>query len=232
MRFAKNCFDVGLMINQGHFRLADWTDGIGLELDHIIEVEGLVQHRFQIGGAVLKVNVAAEPLPSSPRTGFVSFVINGRRFGLRDGSPFPDGSAPTSTVLRQDGLHVEIASPSVDRAMRFYIENLGLEEQDSATVRCGTGYLNFRVGETRGEPALIGTGMRYITLQVFDADSACSEVVAKGGTLGREPVSYGDVARYGFVRDPDGNWIELSARASVIANQGEVEPKSQESPTD
>ena len=33
--------------------------------------------------------------------------------------------------------------------------------------------------------------------------------------LAREAVSFKDVARYGFVKDPDGNWIEISARASL-----------------
>ena len=32
---------------------------------------------------------------------------------------------------------------------------------------------------------------------------------ASGGRLGRAPITLGEVARYGFVLDPDGNWIEL-----------------------
>ena len=33
--------------------------------------------------------------------------------------------------------------------------------------------------------------------------------------LAQAPVSLGQVARYGFVADPDGNWIEISARTSL-----------------
>jgi lactoylglutathione lyase len=35
---------------------------------------------------------------------------------------------------------------------------------------------------------------------------------------GYAPVSLGKVARISFVRDPDGNWIELSQRASLTGN--------------
>jgi lactoylglutathione lyase len=61
----------------------------------------------------------------------------------------------------------------------------------------------------------IGLGFRYLTVQIFDADEACAQIVARGGRLGRPPVTLGTVARYGFVRDPDGNWIEISARTSL-----------------
>jgi lactoylglutathione lyase len=39
--------------------------------------------------------------------------------------------------------------------------------------------------------------------------------VARGGTEGRPPLTLGATARISFVRDPDGNWIEISQRASL-----------------
>ena len=62
----------------------------------------------------------------------------------------------------------------------------------------------------------IGPNFRYLTIQIFDADESCRQIVDRGGRLGRAPVTLGEVARYGFVCDPDGNWIELSARASLV----------------
>ncbi len=32
---------------------------------------------------------------------------------------------------------------------------------------------------------------------------------------GAPPVTLGEVARISFIRDPDGNWIEISQRASL-----------------
>ena len=220
MRFAKNCFDIGLMVDISAFRLEDWTIGLGLEVDQVIEIEGLRQHRFHVDQAVLKVNVAIDPLPAGPLPGFASFAIRGRRFIVRDGAPVLSENDPAATagVPDQHGLDVEIVSPSVDDAMRFYTEVLGLEKAGSASVRCGSGIVSFRTGEGPADGALLmGPGIRYLTLQVFDADEACAKVAAGGGRVSRAPVNFGDVARYGFVLDPDGNWIELSARASVIA---------------
>jgi lactoylglutathione lyase len=64
-------------------------------------------------------------------------------------------------------------------------------------------------------PDFIARGWRYLTVQIFDADQACAGIVARGGKLAQAPVSFGQVARYGFVADPDGNWIEISARTSL-----------------
>ncbi len=54
-----------------------------------------------------------------------------------------------------------------------------------------------------------------MTLQVFDVDAAHDGVLARGGREGRPPITLGKIARISFVRDPDGNWIELSQRASL-----------------
>jgi lactoylglutathione lyase len=38
---------------------------------------------------------------------------------------------------------------------------------------------------------------------------------ARGATEGGAPVTLGTTARYSLVRDPDGNWLEISQRASL-----------------
>lgn len=220
MQLAKDCFDVGLMIDPSRFRLEDWSLGLGLELDCIIELEGLRQHRFHIGQAVLKVNVGIDPLPASAASGLTAFAVRGQRFELRDGAPIavPADASTISSSSVGDGLDIEIASSSIEDSMRFYIEVLGLERVDGAAVRCGPGFILFRKTDERTSSGpLFGPGIRYLTFQVFDADAVCEHIEARGGATGRSPVDYGDVARYGFVLDPDGNWIEISARASVIA---------------
>jgi lactoylglutathione lyase len=62
---------------------------------------------------------------------------------------------------------------------------------------------------------LIGPGFRYLTVQVFDADAEMAAIVGRGGRIVREAVNFSGVARYGFVADPEGNWIEISARTSL-----------------
>ena len=66
-----------------------------------------------------------------------------------------------------------------------------------------------------------GKGWRYITFQVFEVDREHAHVLAHGGREARAPVTLGSTARISMVRDPDGNWIELSQRASLT---GSLEP--------
>ena len=53
-----------------------------------------------------------------------------------------------------------------------------------------------------------------MTLQIFDCDGLTAALEAQGVEVGQPPRTIGEV-RYSFVRDPDGNWIELSERASL-----------------
>jgi hypothetical protein len=61
-------------------------------------------------------------------------------------------------------------------------------------------------------------GWRYITLQIADIDAVHDELRRKGVREGLAPITLGDVARISMILDPDGNWIELSRRASVVGS--------------
>ena len=63
-----------------------------------------------------------------------------------------------------------------------------------------------------------GHGWRYITFQVFKVDAEHAAVLARGGREALAPVTLGTTARISMVRDPDGNWIELSQRASITGS--------------
>src|ERR1700730_2149509 len=72
-------------------------------------------------------------------------------------------------------------------------------------------------------------GMRYITVQVRDVDADHRRFMSMGVWEGAAPVSLGAVARISFIRDPDGNFIEISQRASLT---GPIpgEPATQRAP--
>ena len=57
-------------------------------------------------------------------------------------------------------------------------------------------------------------GLRYMTVQIFDCDGLTAALERAGVEIGMAPKTVGQV-RYSFIRDPDGNWIELSERASL-----------------
>jgi len=60
--------------------------------------------------------------------------------------------------------------------------------------------------------AMAELGIQYVTLQVRDCDAAFRALKAAGAAVAVEPSTFGTVARISFVRDPDGNFIELSQR--------------------
>jgi catechol 2,3-dioxygenase-like lactoylglutathione lyase family enzyme len=68
------------------------------------------------------------------------------------------------------------------------------------------------------DPVRQAVGWRYITLQVTDIDAVHEELRSKGVREGLAPITLGDVARISMILDPDGNWIELSRRASVVGS--------------
>ena len=57
-----------------------------------------------------------------------------------------------------------------------------------------------------------------MTFQVADVVSEHNYVLAHGGQEGMAPERLGDVAYISFVRDPDGNWIEISQRKSITGS--------------
>ncbi|HLW75682.1 MAG TPA: VOC family protein [Bryobacteraceae bacterium] len=61
---------------------------------------------------------------------------------------------------------------------------------------------------TRGKTAA-ADAMASLILEVPDLDKAIDAVKANGGTLMRPPAKSGEGLSYAFVKDPDGNQIEL-----------------------
>jgi hypothetical protein len=59
---------------------------------------------------------------------------------------------------------------------------------------------------------------RYITLQIADIDTIHNDLRNKGVREGLAPVTLGNVARISMILDPDGNWIELSRRTSIVGS--------------
>jgi lactoylglutathione lyase len=63
-----------------------------------------------------------------------------------------------------------------------------------------------------------GPGWRYTTVQIRDCVAEHAGVLARGGEEGAPPSLLGETVRMSFVRDPDGNFIELSQRASLVGH--------------
>lgn len=231
MRLAKPHLDIGLFTNDIASHRAFWTETVGLRLDHELEFTGgIVQHRYDAHNSVIKVNHFPQPLPLQPPSGYVGIAI------AREGAEIWEGRHPGGERVRLappgtdgvTGIGITVSTPNPGRMMDFYTEVMEFEPVGPSSVRCGDSLLFVEQGPGGVETDdFIGPNFRYLTVQIFDADQACDQIVQRGGRLGKAPVTFGDVARYGFVCDPDGNWIEISARTSLT---GTPPPSTKEAP--
>jgi catechol 2,3-dioxygenase-like lactoylglutathione lyase family enzyme len=226
MQLAKNVIDVGLSTNNLEPMLRFWQQEVGLRFDHVLPVRrGQKQYRHEEQGSVIKINHHTEPLPEAPQSGYRELLV------AREGLQKP------RRMVDPDGNRVQLVPKGFDRVVqlgiamgvrrlsehrRFYGDVLGFAEQS------WSGGPAFRLGDSlllleedraaTSDPVRQAIGWRYITLQVADIDTAHRELLGKGVREGFAPVTLGDVARISMILDPDGNWIELSRRASLVGS--------------
>lgn len=220
MKLAKQHLDAGLFTNNEQPMLEFWQQEVGLAFEETLPLGGGVrQHRHAMNGSVLKLNAARDPLNAAPQSGYRELeiaregVVTPRRLVDPDGNrivlvpPGHDGVA---------GIRVRMAVRSAEAFRRFFGAAMQFDEVDANAYRCGDSLVTFEedASAVRTEP-MRATGFRYLTVQVYDVDAEHRGIVERGGDEGRPPVTLGTTARVSFVRDPDGNWIEMSQRASL-----------------
>lgn len=230
MRLAKPRLDIGFATNNAPAALEFWQKEIGLPFDYTQPIRrGYKQHRHDLCGSILKINQLYEPIPNNPPSGYLELLI--ARDGMEKPMALwdPDGNRLSLVPRGQcaiERIGIRLGVRDIARHRLFYTEGLGLEEIGSAGGRA-----SFVAGDTvlivepsadaPHDAAFEGKGWRYITFQVYEVDREHAHVLAHGGREGRPPETLGTVARVSMIRDPDGNWIELSQRASLT---GSLEP--------
>ncbi len=220
MDLAKPHVDIGLFTNSREAQLRFWENEVGLAYDQMLKLGGGVQqHRFDAHGSVVKVNHAREPLKDSGAAGYRTLMIARAGLDAPRRMTDPDGNAVVLVPKGHhgvDGIAVGVAASDATAARRFYGEALGLMPAGDDAVSCGDSLIVF---ETSPAPvqagAMVALGFRYLTIQVRDCDAEHARILRSGGHEGRPPTTLGTTARISFVRDPDGNWIEISERASL-----------------
>ncbi len=123
-------------------------------------------------------------------------------------------------------MHLEytgIRVTDLDRSVRFYTEHLGLKELRRKDTRAdGLGIwvvlqdaesaqrieLNwYPEGSRHATPYVPGEGLDHLAFVVDDVAEAYATLVAAGAEPAIPPSEYEGWTAY--VKDPDGNWIEL-----------------------
>jgi lactoylglutathione lyase len=115
------------------------------------------------------------------------------------------------------GIGIEIAVSDLAAAKAYYVDALQFTAGEDDRVLAGDTVL-FLVEDRALAPTPDGknaTGYRYTTVQIHKCDAEHAGILARGGREGTVPRTIGTTTRYSFVRDPDGNWLEVSQRAQL-----------------
>lgn len=137
--------------------------------------------------------------------------------------------ASASTAMAQEsGVHVRsirVLATDVEKVATFYMKAFGMSETsrpvDSPTFKeiiINSGSTADQARKATTTPIVIATrpkdapagALAALILQVPDLDKAIAAVKANGGTLMRPPSKFGNLG-VAFVKDPDGNQVELIA---------------------
>jgi len=227
MQLAKPRIDIGFSTNNAPPVLSFWQREIGLPFEGVLPVRrGHNQHRHDLLGSVLKVNEREAPIPETPPAGYRELLI--ARDGIAQPRTLidPEGNRVTLVPPGTFGISrigIRLAARNVGAHRKFYTEALGLTEGPPAgnatTFFAGDTVLLVEAApDAPDDAAMDGKGYRYITFQVFAVDRDHAHVLAHGGLEAREPVTLGTRARISMVRDPDGNWIELSQLVTLTGS--------------
>jgi catechol 2,3-dioxygenase-like lactoylglutathione lyase family enzyme len=220
LEIVKPAIDVGIQTNDLEAHQAFWGDELGLRFDHLLKVGGGVhQHRYDLHGGVLKLNAHRDPLPTDAPTGFTAIAVVDpiRAADGIQGRQGPDGLRVALTPPTQDGtrVNVMVEASDVARTLEILQTTFGGVRAEG-TLAIGETKLSVKLRQARPPTtSRDGLGIRYLTVQVRDVHAAHEHALASGMAEGMAPIRLGDVAHISFVRLPDGDWIELSQRASL-----------------
>lgn len=120
-------------------------------------------------------------------------------------------------------LHTMLRVGDLERSIRFYTEVLGMQllrRKDYPEGKFTLAFVGYQ-DESAGavlelthnwdiDTYDLGNGFGHLAVEVDDAQRACAEVKARGGTVTREagPMRHGSTV-IAFVEDPDGYKIEF-----------------------
>jgi catechol 2,3-dioxygenase-like lactoylglutathione lyase family enzyme len=232
MELAKDCIDVGIFTNRLDEMRAFYDERVKLPYEELLPVGGGVkQYRYGLLGSVLKINHSRDALPERVAGGYSRVIIADQRTPIPFALSDPDGNqiqlVPNGHFgINQIGIHLGVTNEA--DFDRFYGEVLGAEKLAPKRYRIGKTVLSFELDPKarradRADPrsaaevlvSMRAVGIRYMTIQVRDCTAEFKHFVANGVWEGSAPITLGEVARICFIRDPDGNWIEISQRASL-----------------
>lgn len=232
MDLAKQFVDVGIFTNQLDEMRSFYAERVRLPYEELLPVgPGMKQYRYGLLGSVLKINHGRDALPARRPGGYQRLTIADRRLPTPMRLQDPDGNEVELVSAGQRGIdQIEIQLGVTDETAfeKFYGDAMQAERIGAGRFKIGGTIVSFAKDPAAARAdrspsasamevigAMRAVGMRYITVQVRDCNAEHRRFMSKGVWEGAAPVTLGDVARICFIRDPDGNFIEISQRASL-----------------
>lgn len=117
-------------------------------------------------------------------------------------------------------LHTCLNVIDLDRSIRFYTEQIGLKFIRRGEIKQNNAEIAFLEDEGGGAIELThwrdkknlaeGDNFDHMAFQVEDIQASVDKLKADGVTIAMEPFSLdGSLSKIAFIKDPDGNWLEL-----------------------
>jgi lactoylglutathione lyase len=213
---SKPFVDVGLFTNCGEEMRDFYGEIMGLDpLDTITIEPGYLLHRYDAHGSALKLNVLDAPIPDRS-TCYARLLWPDPACRRIERITDPDGNEvervpPGHLDVDQIGIVYRVTSLAM--ASAFAGGALGAIQLAADRFRMGRSVLIFEVDPSAPRTgALESLGFTYTTLHVTDTVSVHAHLVAHGCSEAIPPTPFEAITTYSFVRDPTGNWIEISQR--------------------
>jgi len=116
-------------------------------------------------------------------------------------------------------LHTCLNVSDLDRSIKFYTSNLHLNLTSRREIKQNNAEIAFLKDEEgnaieltywREKKIVEGDNFDHIAFEVEDVQAAVETLRKNGVSIAMEPYSLqGSTSRIAFVKDPDGNWLEL-----------------------
>ncbi len=118
-------------------------------------------------------------------------------------------------------IYTGIEVADLERAIAFYRDELGMKLEGRYPIEETEGIVAILTSEEDGQVLELNwypegrfkgkPGLDHLAFDVPDADEAFETLTAKGYESALSPFDEGSY-RLAYVKDPDGNWIELSEK--------------------
>lgn len=117
-------------------------------------------------------------------------------------------------------LHTCINVADMDRSIEFYTKQIGLKFVSRREIKQNNAEIAFLKDENEAAIELThwrdkkelkeGDNFDHIAFAVNEIEATMRELKRNGVTVAMEPYSLqGSTSRIAFIKDPDGNWLEL-----------------------